>query len=101
MPMTGFSLPFILAACRESAANVPLRLIDLEDAAHLPVKLRIDLSQAFGHVFMYSRFADVEFLCGRADGRSVFEDILPQFNRPIFYGTLHAITPYIRVLYTI
>ena len=50
---------------------------------------------------MYGGFADVEFLCGRADGRLVFEDILPEFHRPLFYGTLHAITPYIRVLYTI
>lgn len=86
-------MSFILAPCRQAAANVPLCLVDLENTAHLTIELRIDLPQALGHVFMYGGLADVKFLCGRADGCLVFEDVLPQLYRSLFYGTLHAITP--------
>ena len=99
--MTAFSLSFILATRSKPSADVSLRFINLKNSAYLPVELRINHPQAFGYVFMYGRFADVEFFCGRTDGRFVFENILAQFHRPLFYSTLHAITPYIRVLYTI
>lgn len=75
--MTGFLLSFILASCRESAADVPLCFVDLKNAAHLPIELRVDLPQAFRNIFMYSGFADVKFFRGRTDGSSVFENILP------------------------
>lgn len=99
--MTDFLLPFILAASSKPAANVPLGFVYFKNTAHLTVELRINHPQAFGYIFMYGGFTDVEFLCGRTDGRFIFENILPQFHRSIFYDTLHAITPYIRVLYTI
>ena len=58
-----------------SASDMALRFIDFENRLDLPVKLRIDVFQAFAYVFMYRAFAHAEFFGGASYSRAALNDI--------------------------
>lgn len=76
----------------QSAADMALCLIDVQHRFDVPEQLRIDFLQPFGHIHMYSRFADSELLCRRADRRLMADDVIAELHGAFFY---HAFQNYI------
>ena len=63
---------------RHSAPDMALRLVDFKNRLNLPVKLGVNVFQAFAYVFMYRAFAHAEFFGGASDGRAAFNNILTE-----------------------
>ena len=60
---------------RQSAPDMPLGLVDIQQPPHLPVQPWIEPRQTLGKVFMYGRLRDAEPGGGLADGRTVFDNV--------------------------
>ena len=76
-------LPFILALRGKAAANMPLRLVLIQQDAHLPIQPRIDMRQALGQILVYRGLGDAELLCRGADRGPVLDDIHGQIAGPL------------------
>ena len=63
---------------------MPLRLVEIQQRAHLPVKAGSHMRQPLGQILVYGRFADAEFFSGGADRRAVFDDVHGQVAGPVF-----------------
>ena len=77
----------------DSASDMALCLIHLQNMTDAAVKLRVDVLQTVGYVFMYSRFRYMKLLGGGADRRVVFNNILTKFNGSFFNGSFHVYHP--------
>ena len=90
MPPVLYSL--VLSARGETAADVALGLVLLEDLLHLQIQRPVVDRQPLGQVLMYRGFADTELLRRRADGRSVFNQVKGQRGGPLLHVPLQAAT---------
>lgn len=68
----------------QAAANVPLFFIDIQDFACLAGERRVDLTETFCDVLMYSRLGNTEFPGGLPYGCIGFNDIGSYFNGTFF-----------------
>lgn len=57
----------------ESAADVPLGLVLIQQRPYAPVERRMDLRQALRQILVYGAFADAESGGGGADSAFVFQ----------------------------
>ena len=62
-----------------------LLLVDVQNLTHFSSQFRIDLYQAFYHVFMYRRLADTEFFRGLPDRCFCLNHVAGDFYGPFFY----------------
>ena len=76
-------IAFVLAPCGKAAADMPLRLVEIQQHTHLPVKPRVNTRQPLSEVFMYGGFRYSEFFGGGTDGRLVFDNIHGQIAGPL------------------
>lgn len=89
---SGVVVPVFLP-CGNSAPDMTLCLVHLQNATDTAVKLRVDILQTVGHVFMYGRFRYMKLLGGGANRRVVFNNILTKFNGSFFNGSFHVYHP--------
>ena len=75
--------PLILAPRGKAAADVPLRLVEIQQCAHLAVKPGVHTRQPLGEVLVYGGLADAEFFGGGADGRLILDDVHGQIAGPL------------------
>ena len=64
----------------QAAADMPLRFIDVQHAAHPHIKLGINHPQAVGNVLMYRTFAYMKLLGGGAHRRVIFNNVFAQLD---------------------
>ncbi len=88
---------FIFFACGKTAADMPLLLVDVQHPPHLFIQCRIRFFQSVGHIHMYGRFTDSEFLCSGTHGRFVFDDIFTEFNGSLFDNSFQKNKPPCRI----
>ena len=75
----------------DAAADMPLRLVDVQHGAYLVVQSRVEPPQPLRHVGMYRGFAHAELLCRFAHRRFVFHDIFAQLHGAFFYKFFHIV----------
>ena len=73
----------VFTACGEAAADMPLRLVEIQQHTHLAVKPEVHTRQPLGEILVYCGFADAEFFGGSAHGAPVFDDIHGQVTGPL------------------
>ena len=64
-----------------AAAQVPFRLVLLENEPHLFIQQPVDLPKTFGQILVHCAFGDAETLGRRADGGIVLNDPPRQLTR--------------------
>lgn len=72
-----------------AAAQVPFRLVLLENEPHLFIQQPVDLPKTFGQILVHCAFGDAETLGRRADGGIVLNDPPRQLTRPLVSVRLH------------
>ena len=76
-----------------AAANVSLRLIDIQHFFGLKGKTAVEQGQALRNVFVNCRFTDAKLLCSGADGGPVLYDVKSQTLGPVLhipFQTIHS-----------
>ena len=77
----------------DAAADVPFCLVLLKDFLCLQIKRAVILGQPLTEILVYGAFGDAEFLCGGADGGSIFDDIKRESFRPLLHVTFQNTSP--------
>lgn len=72
-----------------AAAQVPFRLVLLENEPHLFIQQPVDLPKTFGQILVHCAFGDAETLGRCADGGIVLNDPPRQLTRPLVSVRLH------------
>ena len=67
-----FHFSFVFPSCGDAPANMPFRLVDLQNLLYLQVQRPVYGIQTFGEIFMYGGLADSKMPGGRPDGGFVF-----------------------------
>lgn len=75
----------IFLSGRQSAADVPLRFIDIEHLPGFCRKRGLDLHQAVGDILMYRALADSKMFCRLPHRRIIINDISGDFHRSFLY----------------
>ena len=78
------ALAQIFVLRRKSAPDMPLRFVHVENLARLRGKGRIDLGEAFCHIFMYRTLADSEMPRRLTHRCIIVDDISRDLHRPLF-----------------
>ena len=78
----------IFCFSRHSAADMPLRFVQVQDIADPGGKAGVDLSETYGNVFMHGRFADPVFLRCLAHSCLLVDNVAGNFHCPFFYVIL-------------
>lgn len=88
----------ILGFSRLPASDMPFSLVFLKNDPHLVSKLRTDFHQSFSYVFVNSAFADAEFFrCSSYSGFFI-DNVICQFNCPLFDISLQLNIPPLQVI---
>ena len=69
---------------------MPLGLVELQQRAHLRIKLRADSLQPLGNILMYGGLGDAELFGGGPDCRAVFGNVLREPD-----GALLDVSPHL------
>ncbi len=81
----------IFLLCSQSAPNMALRLIEVQD---YPCSFReggVNLCETLRNVFMYGRFRNSELLCSLPYSGVIVDDKVSDFNRPFLYIAFHSV----------
>ena len=81
----------IFFAGSKSASDVTLGFVDVKHCPGLPGKSGIDLHEAGGDIFMYSRFADAKCFGGLPYSGVIVDDIDSNIDRSFFNIIFHIL----------
>ena len=71
----------VLLLCSQSAADMALGLVDVENHPRLRRQARIDMNQTVCDIFMYCGLTDSKPLCRLPHGRVFVDDIIGYLDR--------------------
>ena len=77
-----------------SAAQMPFRLVHVQNVPYKSPKSGIDRFQTFRYVLMYRAFSDAQRFCGVAYRRFTINDISCFLADPVFVPTQRKIPPF-------
>lgn len=79
-----FVASLIFLFCCQSAADMPLRFVDIQNFSGLLCQKRIDLRQTFCRVLMHRTLTDSKSFCCLAHRRMIVYNILSDFHSSFF-----------------
>ena len=88
-----FSFPAVFSSCRETAADMPLGLVALQQRAHLQPQRAVEVFEPLAHVLVHRRLGNAEALRGGAHGALMLQQVRGQSARALLDVLIHETTP--------
>ena len=82
-------IPFVFSPGGHSAADVPLRLVQLQNLPNLYIQRLVYLRQPLGQILVYGGFGNMESLRGGSDGGSGLNHVCSQIAGPLLDRISH------------
>ena len=81
---------FVFLSCGQTAPDVALLFVEVQDRTHLGIQGRIAIWQTLLQIFVHSGFGNTEVSRGSPDRGAGFDDVHSKSAGSFLYGLLHG-----------